>query len=72
MTGVISTKISKDMTESVDDLLRRTTIFRRLTADDRQRLAAMAMTRSYDKGAVLFAEGEPSELLLHAYDGRHK
>jgi CRP-like cAMP-binding protein len=61
-----------DMADSLDDLLRRTTIFRRLAADDRQRLAAVATTRAYDKGAVLFAEGDPSEQLYTVVEGRVK
>src|SRR5215467_2345821 len=72
MTAVISTKIFGDMADSLDDLLRRTTIFRRLTADDRQRLAAVATTRSFDKGAILFSEGDPSEQLYTVIQGRVK
>jgi len=61
-----------DMTESIEELLRRTTIFRRLAADDRQRLASVAAIRSYDKGTVLFAEGDSSEQLYTVIDGRVK
>jgi CRP/FNR family transcriptional regulator len=60
------------MAESLDDVLRRTTIFRRLGADDRQRLAGVATIKSYDKGAVLFAEGDPSEVLYTLVEGRVK
>jgi CRP/FNR family transcriptional regulator len=72
MTPVISTKILPDMTGPLDDVLRRTTIFRRLSADDRQRLASVATIKSYDKGAVLFAEGDPSEVLYTLVEGRVK
>jgi CRP/FNR family transcriptional regulator len=72
MTAVISTKILNEMTESLDDVLRRTTIFRRLSADDRHRLASVATIKSYDKGAVLFAEGDPSEQLYTLVEGRVK
>jgi CRP-like cAMP-binding protein len=60
------------MAESLDDVLRRTPIFRRLTPDDRERLAAVASVRRYDKGAVLFSEGDPSEQLYTVIDGRVK
>jgi CRP/FNR family transcriptional regulator len=60
------------MAERLDELLRRTTIFRRLSADDRQRLATVAAIRSYDKSAVLFREGDASDLLYTVVDGRVK
>ena len=58
------------MPDNLEDLLRRTTIFRRLTPDDRQRLAAVAHVRTYDKGAVLFSEGDASEELYTVVTGR--
>jgi CRP/FNR family transcriptional regulator len=60
------------MTESLDDILRRTTIFRRLNADDRQRLAAVSSMHTYDKGALLFSEGDPSDQLFTVATGRVK
>lgn len=60
------------MPDNLEDLLRRTTIFRRLTPDDRQRLAAVAHVRTYDKGAVLFSEGDASEELYTVVTGRVK
>src|SRR5215510_12035625 len=72
MTGVISTKMKNEMAEQLDDVLRRTTIFRRLTADDRQRVAAVASLRTYDKGSLLFSEGDPSDQLYTVVTGRVK
>ncbi|HEY7293162.1 MAG TPA: Crp/Fnr family transcriptional regulator [Vicinamibacterales bacterium] len=60
------------MTEPLDDVLRRTTIFRRLTADDRQRLSAVSSMQAYDKGALLFSEGDPSDQLYTIVNGRVK
>ena len=60
------------MMPNLDDVLRRTTIFRRLTPDDRQRLAAVAHTREYDKGDVLFSEGDASESMFTVVSGRVK
>ena len=60
------------MVPNLDDILRRTTIFRRLTPDDRQRLAAVAHIRDYDKGDVLFSEGDASESMFTVVSGRVK
>lgn len=60
------------MTAAVDEALRRTTIFRRLAADDRQRLAAVTSVRSYEKGALLFSEGDPGDQLYTVVSGRVK
>lgn len=60
------------MPETLDDALRRTTIFRRLSADDRQRVTAVASVREFEKGAMLFSEGEPSDHLYTVVAGRVK
>ena len=60
------------MTDSVEDLLRRTTVFRRLGTDDRRQLAAVATVRHFDKGSVLFSEGDPSDQLFTVVVGRVK
>src|SRR5438045_1454764 len=56
----------------LDDVLRRTTIFRRLSPDDRQRLAAVASTREFGKGDLLFSEGDESDYLCTVVTGRVK
>ena len=58
------------MSETLDHLLRQATIFRRLGADDRQRLAAVATTRTFAKGSVLFREGDGSDYLFVVTSGR--
>ena len=60
------------MQVAIDETLRRSAIFRRLTPDDRARLAAVAATRDYDKGAFIFSEGDPSEMLFTVVSGRVK
>ena len=57
---------------ALDGALRRTPIFRRLSAEDRQRLAAVARVHEFDKGATLFVEGDPSDLLYTVISGRVK
>jgi CRP-like cAMP-binding protein len=60
------------MQVGIDETLRRSTIFRRLSADDRERLATLASTRDYDKGAFIFSEGDPSDVLFTVVAGRVK
>jgi len=60
------------MTPDLDDILRRTTIFRRLSAEDRQRLASVAHVRQYEKGETIFAEGDASESMYTIVAGRVK
>ena len=60
------------MVPNLDEALRQSTIFRRLSADDRQRLAAVASVQAYDKGRALFGEGEASDQLYTVIDGRVK
>ena len=60
------------MAENLADLLRQTTIFRRLSIGDRERLAAVASVRTYDKGALLFSEGDASDQLFTVVSGRVK
>lgn len=60
------------MPDELTEILRRTTVFRRLTPDDRQRLAAVASLREFEKGALLFSEGDPSDYLYTVVSGRVK
>jgi CRP-like cAMP-binding protein len=60
------------MQEKMEDVLRRSTLFRRLSAEDRQRLAAVATVKQFDKGTALFNEGDGSELLYTVLTGRVK
>jgi CRP/FNR family transcriptional regulator len=60
------------MPQNLDETFRKTTIFRRLSADDRQRLAAVAAVRTFGKGDALFGEGDASDELYTVVDGRVK
>ena len=60
------------MSDGVDEALRRSVLFRRLRPDDRQRLAAVATVRAFEKGATLFSEGDGSDLLYTVVAGRVK
>ena len=60
------------MVPSVDESIRKTALFRRLSPEDRQRLAAVAHVREYDKGAIIFGEGDPSDSMFTIVAGRVK
>jgi len=60
------------MNERMDEALRQSVLFRRLKPDDRQRLAAVASVREFEKGTMLFSEGDSSELLYTVLSGRVK
>ncbi len=56
----------------MEDVLRHSTLFRRLSTDDRQRLGAVATVKAFDKGAAIFNEGDGSNLLYTVLAGRVK
>lgn len=58
--------------QATEEVLRRSTIFRRLTPEDRQRLADVATVRDFAKGESLFVEGDGSDLLYTIVTGRVK
>jgi CRP-like cAMP-binding protein len=60
------------MVENLEHILRQTTIFRRLSVEDRQRLAGVASIRAYEKGDLLFSEGDASDWLYTVVTGRVK
>lgn len=72
MTAVISPDYHDGMQPGLDAVLQRSTIFRRLSAEDRQRLAAVAQMRKYGKGQTLFSEGDAPEVLFTVVSGRVK
>jgi CRP/FNR family transcriptional regulator, nitrogen oxide reductase regulator len=60
------------MTESLENALRKTAIFRRLSMEDRQRLVPVSSIRAFDKGTLLFSEGDASDHLYTVVTGRVK
>ena len=60
------------MPESPLELVKTTPIFRRLSPPDRERVASRAAVRSFTRGDMLFAEGDPSEQFLIVVTGRVK
>jgi CRP/FNR family transcriptional regulator len=60
------------MSHTVDDLLRRTPVYRNLSPDDRVRLGSVARVRAYQRGDVIFEEGTPSDHFYTIASGRVK
>lgn len=60
------------MPVNLDEILRKTTIFRRLTSEDRLRLVGVAHVREFEKGMTLFGEGDASDSLFTVITGRVK
>jgi CRP/FNR family transcriptional regulator len=57
---------------TVSEALRAVSLYRGLSADDRQRLADVALVKSWEKGDTIFNEGDPSDFLLTVLSGRVK
>lgn len=60
------------MTVAVDDLLRRTPPFSRLSPEDLSRLAAVSSVRAFGRGEPVFSEGEPPDFFFTVARGRVK
>jgi CRP-like cAMP-binding protein len=60
------------MSSAVADALRAVVLFRGLSDEDRGRLVAVSVVKSYDRGETLFAEGDPSDFLYTILAGRVK
>lgn len=60
------------MSASVAALLHQTALFRRISEDDRSRLAEISQVRTYARGQAVFVEGEPSDLHFTLIAGRVK
>jgi CRP-like cAMP-binding protein len=57
---------------SVEELLRSSTLYRNLSGEDQKRLAAVSLAKSYEKGEVIFQEGDPPDFLVTIVSGRVK
>jgi CRP-like cAMP-binding protein len=60
------------MSRPTDDLLRRSALFRRVAAADRARIAEVARLQQFDRGELIFAEGDPPDVFLTIVEGRVK
>jgi CRP-like cAMP-binding protein len=55
-----------------DELLRRVSLFRRLAPEARARVAAVAHLRSYERGDLIFSEGDAGDVFIAIVTGRVK
>ena len=60
------------MSVPTDDVLRRITLFRRLSVDARARVAHVARLKTYDRGDLIFTEGDPGDVFIAIVTGRVK
>jgi CRP-like cAMP-binding protein len=60
------------MTAPVAEILASNPLYRRLSDDDRTKLAGVSEVRAYPKGARIFSEGDPSDVLYTIDGGRVK
>jgi CRP-like cAMP-binding protein len=60
------------MTASVGEFLRSSMLFRRLSPDDRDRVADVAGVATYPRGTLVFAEDDPSSHFYVVVSGRVK
>lgn len=60
------------MSFALSELIEKVPVYRRLSDDDRQELAAVCQARKYDRGDLIFAEGDPAEDFFTVVEGRVK
>jgi len=53
-------------------VLAQIALFRRVSADDRDRIAAVSQIRAYERGDEVFSEGDPSDFFFVVVTGRVK
>lgn len=58
--------------EQIEEAIRRTTMYKRLSESDRQHLGRVSRLKSYAKGDQIFGEGDPSEFFSVVVSGRVK
>jgi len=61
-----------DVATPVEDAMAATPLYRNLSPEDRRRLGAVAAVRSFEKGDIVFSEGDPSSYLYTIVSGRVK
>ena len=60
------------VSHSVEEALAISPMFRAISGDDRRRLIEVSVVKSYEKGDVIFSEGDPSDFLHTIVSGRVK
>jgi CRP/FNR family transcriptional regulator, nitrogen oxide reductase regulator len=60
------------MSVAIAEVLRTAPVFRKLSEDDRARVAAHAQVRQYARGSLIFSEGDPADTFYMVTSGRVK
>jgi CRP-like cAMP-binding protein len=60
------------VSNSVEELISKIPLYRRLTREDQSELAAVCRIESYERGAEMFAEGDPADQFFTVVEGRIK
>jgi CRP/FNR family transcriptional regulator len=60
------------MPPAIDDVLRASSLFRRVGPEDRKRLGSVAHLKSYTRGDLIFRESDPSDAFYTVVSGRVK
>jgi len=60
------------MEHEIEEALSKSAVFRRLGAQDQQRLAAVTRLKKFNKGKAIFDEGDPSDFFYTVVSGRVK
>ena len=60
------------MISSLSDLIWQVPVYRRLSAEDREQLATVCRVEKYDRGDVVFAEGDSAADFFTVVEGRIK
>ena len=60
------------MARPTDELLRKIPLFRRVSPADRERIGEVAHLKSWQRGELIFAEGDPGDTFLTILEGRVK
>jgi CRP/FNR family transcriptional regulator len=55
-----------------DEILRKSPLFRRVSAADRARMMDVAHLKPFARGELIFAEGDPADAFMTIVDGRVK
>ena len=60
------------MSSTLNDLIQKVPVYRRLATEDRAELAAVCQVQCYDRGEKVFAEGDAAEDFFTVVEGRIK
>lgn len=72
MTAIMSPGYTGSTMAAVDDLLKITPLFNRLSPEDRRKISEVAVVKHFERGELIFEQGSPSDALYAIASGRVK